>query len=142
MPIFEGKNAGQHICAIFHNYVREYCTAMGWKWEPQAPQMPHMKNLDIAVFPAMPKRHSALLKSYSNKMTPADDIWRECDSVWHELESALIYRGFILMHFIATKVVAHKGTNTFLQTHDFHYGVCNSFADTPDGVDPKVNVLD
>ena len=46
------------------------------------------------------------------------------------------------MHRIAAKVIAHKGTNTFLQTHDFHSGVRNSFADTPDGVKPKVNVLD
>jgi hypothetical protein len=29
---------------------------------PQAPQMPHLNNLDLAVFPMMLKRHSALLK--------------------------------------------------------------------------------
>ena len=28
LPIFQGNNAGPHICAIFHNYMKEYCTAM------------------------------------------------------------------------------------------------------------------
>ena len=40
---------------------------MGWKWEHQAPQMPHMNNIDLAVSPAMYKHHSALLKAYSKK---------------------------------------------------------------------------
>ena len=46
------------------------------------------------------------------------------------------------MHRITAKVFSYKGTNTFLQTNDFHSGVRNSFADTPDVVKPKVNVLD
>ena len=115
---------------------------MGWKWEPQAPQMPHMNNIDLAIFPVMPKHHSALLKAYSNKMSPADEIWKACESVWHELDSVLIARGFIFMHRIAGKVIIHKGTNTFLQKIYFNSGVRNSFYDTPDGVNPKVNVLD
>ena len=65
--IFQGNNAGPHICAIFHNYVKEYFTAMGKKWEPQAPQMTQTRNIDLAVFPEMPKRYSALLKAYSKK---------------------------------------------------------------------------
>ena len=114
---------------------------MGYKLEPQALQMPHMNNPDIDVFPAMAKCHSALLKSYSNKMAPADEIWQACKSVWRELDSVLIARGFILMHHIAEKVIIHKGTKTFLQTIDFHSVVSNRFVDTPDGVKPKVNVL-
>ena len=31
LPIFQGDNAGPRICAVFHNYVKEYCTAMIWK---------------------------------------------------------------------------------------------------------------
>ena len=80
-PILQGNNAGPHICAIFHNCVKEYCTTMSWKWEPQSPQIPHMNNLDLAVSPAMSKCHSALLKSYSNTMVFSDEIWRACDSV-------------------------------------------------------------
>ena len=90
LPIFQGDNAGPHICAIFHNCMKEYCAAMGWKWESQAPQMPYIKNLDLAVFPAMLKRHSALIKAYSKKMAPADEIWKACESVWRELDSVSI----------------------------------------------------
>ena len=104
--------------------------------------MPQMKNIDVNVFPAMSKRHSALLKSYSYRMAPADEIWRACEPAWCELDSALIARGFILMHRITAKVVSHKVTDTFLQMHDIHSGVCNSFSNNPDGVDPKVIVLD
>ena len=115
---------------------------MGWKWEPQAPQMPHMNNLDLAVSPATSKRHNALLKAYSKKMAPADDICQECESVWRELDSISISWGFIMMHRIMEIVIIHKVTNKFLQKIDFHSGVCNSFANNPDGVDPKVIVLD
>ena len=37
VPIFQDENTGPHICAVFHNYMKEYCTAMGWKWETEAP---------------------------------------------------------------------------------------------------------
>ena len=75
-------------------------------------------------------------------MEPEDDIWRACKSVWRELDSTLIYQGFILMYQIAEKVIAHKGTKKLLQTHDSHSVVCNSFSNNPDEVDPKVIVLD
>ena len=104
--------------------------------------MPYITNPDIAVFPAMPKRHSDLLKFYSNTMAPADKIWWAFELVWRELNSASINWGLILMHHITSKFVAHKGTNTFPQTHDIYSGVRNSFANTPDGINPKVNVLD
>ena len=71
LPIFKGDNAGPHICAIFQNYVKEYCAAMGWKWEPQALQMPHMNNLDLAVSPAMLKRHSTIFRE-SMSCIPSD----------------------------------------------------------------------
>ena len=48
---------------------------MGRKWETQALKMPYITNPGIDVFPAMPKRHSDLLKFYSNTMAPADKIW-------------------------------------------------------------------
>ena len=104
--------------------------------------MTHIKNINLTVLPEMSKRHSALLKAYSNKMAYAYEIWQSCESVWRELDSVSIDGGFILMHHISKKVIIHKGTNTFLKKIDFHSGVRNSFANTPDGVKPKVNVLD
>ncbi len=53
VPVFQGDNAGPHQDGTFKQYVEDQCRERGWKWEPQAPQMPHMNNLDLAVFPAM-----------------------------------------------------------------------------------------
>jgi len=141
LPVFQGDNAGPHIDSTFHNYVNGHCEAKGWKWEPQAPQMPHMNNLDLAVFPAMSKRHSELLQRYSNRMAPPEEIWNACEAVWRDLPSASIARGFILQSRIAAKVIEYKGANTFLQTQNFHSGVRRDFADTKDGVIKKVYVM-
>ncbi|KAG7340205.1 hypothetical protein IV203_023748 [Nitzschia inconspicua] len=40
----------------------------------QSPQMKHANNLDLAIFPSMTHRHSALLSQYSNTEAPADEI--------------------------------------------------------------------
>jgi hypothetical protein len=101
----------------------DYCESKGWRWEPQAPQMPHMNNLDLAVFPKMSKDHSSLLQNYSNKMPPAHEIWISAQAVWRSMDSACIARGFILAYRIAQKVIDNASTNTFLQTQDFHSGV-------------------
>ena len=103
--------------------------------------MPHMNNLDLAVFPAMSKRHSTLLQQHSNRMAPNNEIWSAAEAVWRDLESSAIARGFILAYRIAEKVIKNKGTNTFLQTHDFHSGVRADFANTPDGVKKKISVI-
>ena len=38
------------------------------------PEIAVPNNLDLALLPAMLERHSALLKSYSNRMAPADEL--------------------------------------------------------------------
>jgi hypothetical protein len=141
-PVFQGDNAGPHVDGPFHKYVTEHCDEEDWKWEPQAPQMPHMNNLDLAAFPMMSKRHSALLSNYSNTQAPHDEIWQAARSVWREMDSASIARGFILAYRIANKVIQFKGDNTFLQQQDFHSGVRSDFYDTPDGVSKKTRVVD
>jgi hypothetical protein len=141
IPVFQGDNAGPHIDKTYHTYVRDYCKSEGWHWEPQAPQMPHMNNLDLAVFPKMSKDHGALLKNYSNKMAPPEEIWKTAEACWSNLDSASIARGFILAYRIADKVIVNKGTNTFLQTQDFHSGVGEDFTDTRDGVRKTVHVI-
>jgi hypothetical protein len=142
LPVFQGDNAGPHIDATYHNFVKEHCEKTGWRWEPQAPQMPHMNNLDLAVFPKMSKDHSRLLQNYSNKMAPPEAIWKTAESVWRHMDSASIAKGFVLAYRIAQKVIDNGGTNTFLQTHDFHSGVRADFLDTDDGVQKKVRVIE
>jgi hypothetical protein len=142
LPVFQGDNAGPHIDATYHNFVQDYCESNKWRWEPQAPQMPHMNNLDLAVFLKMSKDHSRLLQNYSNKMAPPEEIWSTAEAVWRNMDSACIARGFILAYRIAQKVIDNAGTNTFLQQQDFHSGVRADFIATEDGVKKKVRVVE
>jgi Transposase len=141
LPVFQGDNAGPHVDGTFHTFVKDFCESNGWKWEPQAAQMPHSNNLDLAVFPMMSKRHSALLKMYSNLQAPHDEIWHTAEEVWANLGSAEIARGYILAYRIAAKVIEAGGENTFLQKQEFHSGVRTDFYDTPQGVAKKIVVV-
>ena len=89
--------------------------------------MPHMKNLDLAVFPAMLKQHSDMLRDYSNSVAPPDRIWEGVEAVWSRLDSCTIARGYVLAHRIAVKVIAAKGCNTFLRGAAFHCQVRKDF---------------
>ena len=140
--VIQGDNAGPHQDGTFFNGVTDFCHDHGWHWEPQAPQMPHMNNLDLAVFPCMSKRHSNLLKNYSNKMAPPEEIWKAANEVWANLESCTIARGFVLANRIAETVIACKGSNEFLQKAEFHSNVRKDFQDTPTGVKKRVRVVD
>jgi len=127
IPVFHGDNARPH----------QDSQTKGWHWEPQAPQMPHMNNLDLAVFPTMSKQHSALLRQNSNKMALAEEIWEKCESVWKQLASSTIARGFVLAYRLAPKVIKHKGTNEFLCNTDFHCNVQDDYYNTPKGIRKK-----
>ena len=142
LPVFQGDSAGPHIDASYHNSVTEYCASQGWCWEPQLPKMPHLNNLDLAVFPEMSKEHSKLLQRNSNRMATPEEIWSTAESVWKNMDSASIARGFILAYRIAQKVIDNGGTNTFLQTQNFHAGVLDEFLATPDGIKKKVRAIE
>ena len=87
-PVFEGDNAGPRCDAVFYKYVTEYCEKMGWHWEPQAAQMPHMNVLDLSVFPNMSRRHIALSRDHGGLcMLSEDDIWEGAKNVWENLRS-------------------------------------------------------
>jgi hypothetical protein len=49
IPVMQGDNAGPHEDATYKDWFTGYCEEQGWYWEPQAPQMPHMNNLDLSV---------------------------------------------------------------------------------------------
>lgn len=134
LPIIQGHNAGPHQDRELNAFVKVYCDEAGWKWEPQAPQMPHANNLDLAVFPCMSKRHSHLLALCGKKEPKCNEIWDCCVRVWKGLESATIARGFLHGWFILKKVVKHNGNNEFLLTKDFHIGVRENYANGPKGI--------
>ena len=122
LPVFQGHITGPHIDSAFFNFVTMTCSEKGWHWEPQAPQMSNMNDLDLVIFPAMLKCHSALLTRYLNKMAPAEQIWEAALSVWVNLGSPEIVRGFILAYHVTEKVIKGNGAN-FLQQPDFHSGI-------------------
>ena len=141
IPVIQGDNAGPHCDEKYMNFVKDYCNKNNMKWEPQAPQMPHANNLDLAVFPAMSKQHSTLLKQNLDRVANTDEIWEAVKKAWNDLPSASIARGFILANRIAKKVIDNKGSNTFLQKKDFHSGVRRDFQNTATGVVKRTNVV-
>lgn len=79
MPVFQGDNAGPHQDKEYTNYATNYCNKKGWKWRPQAPQMPHSNNLDLSVFPCMSKRHTTnLQRRGSVQSIGKEEIWKSC----------------------------------------------------------------
>jgi hypothetical protein len=142
IPVFQGDNAGPHQDATFKRCVEDQCSEKGWKWEPQAPQMPHMNNLDLAVFPAMSKRHSDLLAEHGNTVAACDTIWEAAEKVWKGLDSPSIARGFVLAYRLAKRVVEYKGSNEFLCDKQFHCGVRKDYRNTADGIKKGVTPID
>jgi len=135
-PIIQGDNAGPHAEESFIQFVEGYCEAMGWHWEPQAPQMPHMNVLDLSVFPCMSKRHTALSRSHEGlKVLGEDEIWAAAEEVWMRLENWKIASAYIQAHRIAKKVIAAKGDNAFLGGGGcIHVGVGDDFVASEDGL--------
>ena len=143
IPIIQGDNAGPHQDRAFVAFCKQYCEAKQWTWQPQAPQMPHMNNLDLAVFPSMSRRHAELLRSRNgNRMADPEKVWAAAKEVWDDLPSATIARGFNLAFRIAKKVVSNKGSNGFLQGKDgsLHSDVRRDFYETAKGIKKKTVV--
>ena len=99
--------------------------------------MLHMNNLDLAIFPAMSKWHSELLKEYSGSVVKQDKIWEAAVEVWKYLPSSTVARGFILAFRIAAKVMQEKGSNSFLKKGTLHANVQRDFVETATGVKPN-----
>jgi hypothetical protein len=105
-PIFQGDNAGLHQEVKYVKFVTDYCSQRGWYWEPQAPQMPHINVLDLSVFPAMSRRHTALARARGGLcVLKEDEIWAAAEQVWHDCPSSKIALGYIQAFRLAKKVV-------------------------------------
>jgi hypothetical protein len=144
VPIIQGDNAGPHQDKTLVDFCKQYCEHKGWIWQPQAPQMPHMNNLDLAVFPSMSRRHAEFLRARNgNRMADPDKVWAAVKEVWDDLPSAIIARGFILAYRIAKKVVDNKGSNSFLQGKggSLHSDVRRDFHETAKGIKKKTVVV-
>ena len=135
-PVIQGDNAGPHTDAKFGNFVRNHCKDKGWLWEPQGPQMPHINVLDLAVFPAMSRRHCNLSRSlHGTRVLREDEIWNAAVKVWEELPSSKVANAFVLAGRVADKIIASGGSNEFLSgvKGSIKAGVRVDFADLDDG---------
>ena len=137
-PIIQGDNAGLHQDSEYLRTCETYCKKNKWHWEPQAAQMPYMNNLDLAVFPSMSRRHMELLRQNSTSVAKTDEIWQAAITVWKQMESATIARGFVLAYRVAAKVIENKGRNKFLLDNLFHSSVRSDFYNTDEGIRKKM----
>ena len=135
--IIQGDQAGPHEEEDFMKYCRANCAKRGWCFEPQAPQAPHLNNLDLAVFPAMSRRHSIIARNKGLRVLKEQEIWDAAMQVWDELPSCKIAQGFVQVYRLAQKVMKANGGNGFLRSkgkEGLHCGVAGDFIDTPDGI--------
>jgi hypothetical protein len=128
IPNIQGDNAGPHQDGDFVSFCKNHCADNGWRWQPQAPQMPYMNNLDLTVFPSMSRRHNVLLRQSATNTVQPDKIWEAVERVCRDLESCAIARGFALAYRVAALVIKHKGSNNFLHEDSFHSGVRRDFS--------------
>ena len=78
--------------------------------EPQAAQMPHMNTKDLAIFPAMSKRHTSLSRAKGGlSVLKEEEIWLAAKEVWEQFPNCKIARSYILAYRITGKVVKHEG---------------------------------
>ena len=137
IPVIQGDQAGPHEEEGFKRFTKDFCQQHGWLWEPQAPQMPHMNACDLAVFPSMSKRHSAVTRKSTGSVASKDTIWRAAETVWTNMPASKIARSFVLAWRLASVVIKKKGANTFLNSKEVHQRITQDFHDTENGVRPR-----
>ena len=98
--------------------------------------MPHINVLDLAVFPAMSRRHCHLARSlHGTRVLKEDEIWDAAMKVWKSLPCSKIANSFVLAKRIAERIISTKGGNDFLSGVDgtVHSGIRADFVETEDG---------
>jgi hypothetical protein len=137
VPIIQGDNAGPHAEERYFQWATSECERRGWHWEPQAPQMPHMNNLDLSVFPCMSRRHCEVARKRGGlHVLKENEIWSSAEEVWANLPSSKIASGFIQCHRIASKVISAQGDNKFVGNktdNGIHCGIRKDFNETAMG---------
>ena len=101
-------------------------------WEPQAPQMPHSNVLDLSIFPAISRRHCALVRKCGGLYVLKEDkIWEAAQQVWEDLPNYKIARGYVHAYQLMEKVIANKGDTSFLaKDNGLWCGIMKDFHDT------------
>jgi len=137
-PVIQGDNAGPHVEKTFKTRIESYCNERGWLWEPQSSQMPQMNVCDLAIFPAMSKRHTHTVGKSCKSMASPDVIWNCANNVWSSLEEVNIAKASILVWRLAALLVKKGGDNKFFGTNDMHVGISQDFVQMFNGLRPKI----
>ena len=132
-PILQGDNAPGHAEQGFARWLKETFDAKGWHIENQAPQSPYTNVCDLAIFPAMAKRHThLLLETHGMKVPRPDDVWNAALQIWTELDSCLIARSFIQARRVHNIIAKDGGRQAWLSSGGPH---CNCRKDYRNGED-------
>ena len=130
--VYQEDNAGAHCNELYTDAIKGMCKEYGWKLERQSPQSPQFNVLDLAVFPALSRRHSYFLCRKSANPS-GNDIWEAADSVFRNMESSVIARAFILSWHMCKSAVKSRGDNSYMEG-DLHFGIRFNYVNTPRGV--------
>jgi hypothetical protein len=86
----------------------------------------------------MSHRHSAQLQLYNNTEASIEKIWKTVETVWQETSSSEVARAFVLAYRVMEVNIEENGNNSFLAHGTPHCNVRRDFADTPNGISPKL----
>ena len=98
---------------------------------------PYTNVLDLALFPAMSKRHSEIIQMYNNTEATKERTWAVAKQVWARTTSAEVARAFILAYRVMRKIIEEKGDNRWLADGTPHCNVRRDFEDTEYGIRRK-----
>ena len=84
--------------------------------------MPHINVLDLAVFPAMSRRHNHLSRSLRGiRVLKEDEIWSGAVEVWKKLPSSTIVNSFVLAGRVVKKILLLPEILAFFQEWSGHF---------------------
>ena len=95
---------------------------------------PYTNALDLALFPAMSKRHSEKLQLYNNSEATKQRTWEVATQVWNATTSAEVARAFVLAYRIMGKIIEEEGNNQWLGDGTPHCNVRKDYCDTNYGI--------
>jgi hypothetical protein len=86
----------------------------------------------------MSHRHSAQLQLYNNTEASLEKIWKTVETLWQEISSSEVARAFVLAYRVMEVIIAENGNNSFLAHGTPHCNDRRDFADTTNGISPKL----
>ena len=133
--VLQGDNASPHAESAFKKYLEKAFADRGWLIENQAPQSPYVNVCDLAIFPAMSKKHTHLLAEKFGFVVPkVEAIFEAAETIWSELDSCSIARAFIQARRVHNIIVRDGGKQAWLTNGGPHCNCRRDYVNHDDGV--------